>query len=102
VHGDRDSIAPPAESRRFAEALRAHGVTVVHAAIPDAQHAFEVFSSPRTAHFVSGATAFLAHVYGRYLGERAEAAELATALEVRRRSGVVPRRRESEMDANVA
>ena len=75
------------ESRRFAEALRAQGVTVVHAEIPDAQHAFEVFSSPRAAHVVSGATAFLAHLYGRHL-EEAEA--LATAVE-RRRSGVVPR-----------
>jgi acetyl esterase/lipase len=102
VHGDRDSIAPPAESRRFAEALRAHGVTVAHASIPDAQHAFEVFSSPRTAHFVSGATAFLAHVYGRYLDERAQAVERETRVEERRRSGVVPRGQEREMDANVA
>ena len=103
VHGDRDSIAPPAESRRFAEALRAHGVTVVHAEIPDAQHAFEVFSSPRTAHVVSGATAFLAHVYGRHLDERAQTAERGMgAAEGRVQSGVVPRGREVDVDAEVA
>jgi len=77
-------------------------VTVVHAEIPDAQHAFEVFSSPRTAHVVSGATAFLAHVYGRHLDERAEAAEREMGMEGRRRSGVVPQGRDAEMGAEVA
>lgn len=71
VHGDRDTVAPAAESRRFAEALRAKGVPVVHAEVPDAQHAFEVFSSPRTAHFVTCATGFLAHVRGAHLADRA-------------------------------
>lgn len=102
VHGDRDSIAPPAESRRFAEALRAQGVTVVHAEIPDAQHAFEVFSSPRTAHVVSGATAFLAHVYGGHLDSRARTAEREMGVAARRRSGVVPRGLERGVDADVA
>lgn len=101
VHGDRDSIAPPAESRRFAEALRASGVTVVHAEIPDAQHAFEVFSSPRTAHVVSGTTAFLAHLYGRHLDERAALSERELGAG-RRRSGVVPRGRETEIAVDVA
>jgi acetyl esterase/lipase len=72
VHGDCDSVAPPAESRRFAEALRSKGVPVVHAEVPDAQHAFEVFSSPRSAHFVTGAASFLAHVHRGYLEDRAE------------------------------
>jgi len=102
VHGDRDSVAPPAESRRFAEALRARGVTVVHAEIPDAQHAFEVFSSPRTAHLVSGATAFLAHLYGRHLEGRAQAAGGEAGAEGRSRSGMVPRGRPREVDADVA
>lgn len=99
LHGDRDSVAPAAESRRFAEALRAQGVTVVHAEIPDAQHAFEVFSSPRAAHAVSGATAFLAHLYGQHLDE---AAALAAGTEERLRSGVVPRGREAPIAAEVA
>jgi acetyl esterase/lipase len=88
VHGDRDSLAPPAESRRFAEALRACDVPVVHAEVPDGQHLFELFSSPRAAHFVTGATSFLSHVYGGYLQARSEAEALRAA---RPRSGIVPR-----------
>jgi acetyl esterase/lipase len=92
VHGDRDSLAPAAESRRFAEALRGCGVPVVHAEVPDAQHLFEVFSSPRTSHFVTGATRFVSHLYGRYLEERSEA---QANLAARPRSGSVPRAEEA-------
>jgi acetyl esterase/lipase len=99
VHGDSDTLAPPAESRRFAEALRGCGVPVVHAEVPDAQHAFEVFSSPRTAHFVTGATRFLSHLYGRYLEERSEA---AAVLAARPRSGFVPRATETAEAAEAA
>jgi acetyl esterase/lipase len=84
VHGDRDSLAPTGESRRFVEALREKKVPVAYAEIPDAQHAFEVFSSPRALHFVSGATAFVEHVRDRHEAERA--AYLAVGS--RARSGI--------------
>lgn len=98
VHGDRDSLAPPAESRRFADALRAQGVPVVHAEVRDAQHAFEVFSSPRAAHFVDGATAFLAHLYAGYLDAQPAALPATTAP---RTSMVVPRGKTPESAAAI-
>jgi acetyl esterase/lipase len=77
VHGDRDTLAPTEESRRFAAALRAvSGAPVAYAEIRDAQHAFEVFSSPRTTSFLEGSTAFLAHVHAAYEAARAREEEL--------------------------
>ncbi len=68
VHGDRDTLAPPAEARRFAEALRTVSeAPVVHVEIEGAQHAFEVFPSLRAAHAVEGTTRFLAWLYSREL-----------------------------------
>lgn len=68
IHGDRDTIAPARGSRRFAEALRAiASAPVAYVEVPDAQHAFEIFASPRAAHVVAGATSFLADVYSRHL-----------------------------------
>jgi acetyl esterase/lipase len=78
VHGDRDTLAPTDESRRFCEALRAKTrAPVVYAEIPHAQHAFEIFPSPRTAHFLTGATSFLGYVYSRHLESRAGSGEVA-------------------------
>jgi acetyl esterase/lipase len=71
VHGDRDTLVPVAEARRFAEALRAIGRTpVVYAEIPGAQHAFELFPSVRTTFVVHGVERFLAWLYSAYLVER--------------------------------
>jgi acetyl esterase/lipase len=68
VHGDRDTLAPTNESRRFSAALRGvSSAPVVYVEVPDAQHAFEIFPSPRTAHFLTAATGFTAYVYGRWL-----------------------------------
>ncbi len=70
IHGDRDTLAPTAESRRFAEALRAGSrAAVVYAEVEDAQHAFELFPSVRTAHAVEGTAKFLAWLYSRYRSE---------------------------------
>jgi acetyl esterase/lipase len=66
IHGDRDSLVPVAEARRFHEALAAVSKdTVAYAEIPGAQHAFEVFPSRRTAAVVAGATAFVESVWRR-------------------------------------
>jgi acetyl esterase/lipase len=71
VHGDRDTLVPVAEARRFVELLRAAGpAPVVYAEIPGAQHAFEIFPSLRTTFVVHGVERFLAWLYGRYLVER--------------------------------
>jgi acetyl esterase/lipase len=71
VHGSGDTLAPADESRRFCAALRAKTrAPVIHFEIPMAQHAFEIFPSIRTAHFLSGATGFVAHLYDRHLETR--------------------------------
>jgi len=50
IHGDRDTLVPVAEARRFTETLRASlRVPVAYAEIPGAQHAFEICPSVRTA-----------------------------------------------------
>ncbi|WP_307847226.1 alpha/beta hydrolase [Streptomyces sp. F63] len=48
VHGDRDTVVPVTEARRFAGTLRtASASPVVHAELPGAQHAFDLFPSVR-------------------------------------------------------
>lgn len=50
VHGSDDTLVPLAESAEFAAALRAVSrQPVAYAAIPGAEHAFDVFTSPRSA-----------------------------------------------------
>ncbi|MEE2702561.1 MAG: alpha/beta hydrolase [Myxococcota bacterium] len=67
IHGDADSLAPVRESRVFVQALRERSKSpVAYAEIPGAQHAFEVFHSPRTQRVVQGVERFLSHVYARY------------------------------------
>nr|BFF25096.1 alpha/beta hydrolase [Glycomyces mayteni] len=63
VHGDRDTIVPVADARRFAEALR--GVSqqpVVFAALPGGQHAFDLCDSVRFAAVLDAVEAFTAAV----------------------------------------
>ena len=67
IHGDADSLAPVQESRSFVQVLRESSKSpVAYAEIPGAQHAFEVFHSPRTHRVVQGVERFLAYVYTRY------------------------------------
>jgi len=71
IHGDLDTLVPVEEARHFAGMLReATSNPVVYAEIPGAQHAFEIFPSPRTQLVVHGVDRFLAHVYSRYLARR--------------------------------
>ncbi len=70
IHGDRDTLVPVAEARRFTEALRSViRAPVVYAEIPGAQHAFEIFPSLRTTFVVHGVERFLAWLYSAYLVE---------------------------------
>jgi acetyl esterase/lipase len=73
VHGDKDSLAPVEEARRFVDMLKkAGGAPVVYAEIPNAQHAFEIFKSLRSQMVVDGIERYLAYVYSEYLRKRRE------------------------------
>ncbi len=71
IHGDRDTLVPVEEARRFVAALRrANAEPVVYAEIPGAQHAFEIFPSLRSTFVIHGVERFLALLYSRYLDAR--------------------------------
>ena len=58
VHGDKDTLAPVADARLFAEQLRAtSGSEVVYVELRGTQHTFDVFGSPRTRRMVVAARA---------------------------------------------
>ncbi|MBX3182593.1 MAG: alpha/beta hydrolase [Polyangiaceae bacterium] len=70
IHGDVDSLVPSGESHYFAEALRAVShQPVLYAAIPDAQHAFDVFRSIRGTYAVRAAERFLQFFHERHLDQ---------------------------------
>jgi acetyl esterase/lipase len=76
IHGDRDTLVPVGEARRFVEMLRQTArQPVVYAEIPGAQHAFEIFPSLRTTFVVHGVERFLAYVYSQYLLSKRPAAD---------------------------
>src|SRR5262245_17074589 len=80
IHGDRDTLVPVAEARRFTEMLRSGlRVPVVYAEIPGAQHAFEIFPSLRTTFVVHGVERYLAWLYSAYLVERGDTRAAAAA-----------------------
>ncbi|MEZ4265710.1 MAG: alpha/beta hydrolase [Myxococcota bacterium] len=64
VHGDRDSMVPVTQARRFRDALRqaAPDSTVAYAELRGAQHAFDIFYSLRTNLALDGIAAFLERV----------------------------------------
>ena len=71
IHGDRDSLVPVAEARRFAADLRARSrAKVCYAEIPGAQHAFDIFRSLRGEHVLFGVERFLETIYGEWLVSR--------------------------------
>jgi acetyl esterase/lipase len=82
IHGTHDSLVPVEQARLFVKVLReASRAPVAYLELPQAQHAFEVFSSARTAHVVRGVARFLAYVYSEHRAgaDRAEAAPRAAA-----------------------
>jgi acetyl esterase/lipase len=100
VHGDCDTLAPTDESRRFSAALRdVSRAPVVYAEVRGAQHAFDVFASPRTTCFLEGGTTFLAHVYARHLAARQERESMSQGA-ARPESGFVARARPEEAAAD--
>jgi acetyl esterase/lipase len=66
VHGDRDTLAPVADARLFAERLKAVSTApVLYAEMRGAQHAFEVFPSVRSARVIEGVERFLTTLWER-------------------------------------
>ena len=71
IQGSHDSLVFAEEAVTFVSALREKSVeTVLHVELYGAQHAFEIFHSPRTAHVIRGATAFLEKVRGDFESKR--------------------------------
>ncbi len=64
MQGDADTLTPAAEARDFADALRDKSeYPVVYAEFPKAQHAFDIYYSPRTIATVELTARFLATTY---------------------------------------
>jgi len=73
IHGDRDTLAPVEEARDFAAQLRrATKAQVVYAELKGAQHAFDLFCSPRTSHMLVAVLHFLDAAHTSTLAEPAQ------------------------------
>ncbi len=60
IHGSNDSLVPVEQARSFVAMLRAESKNpVAYAELPGAQHAFEIFDSPRTMHAAGAVHRFL-------------------------------------------
>jgi len=80
IHGDKDTLVPVAEARRFAEDLRATSKQrVVYAEIAGAQHAFEIFPSLRGELVLAGVERFLGVLYCEYLASMESPARASAA-----------------------
>jgi len=70
IHGARDSLVPVAQARQFVARLRTVSkAPVCYAELPHAQHAFELFHSPRTARVVRAVDRFLAWTWATWRAE---------------------------------
>ena len=68
VHGDKDTLAPVTDARQFASRLdEVSDSTVIYIELHGAQHAFDVFGSPRTRRMVVATERFLYAVHEAYL-----------------------------------
>ena len=66
VHGDRDTLAPVEDARLFTEILQETSRSeVMYTELRGAQHAFDIFASPRTARMLDGTLRFLTAMHGR-------------------------------------
>jgi acetyl esterase/lipase len=66
LHGANDSLIPVQQARDFVTRLREVSTApVVYAEMPLAQHAFDIFGSPRAAHTAVAVEQFLAEIYAR-------------------------------------
>ena len=66
LHGANDSLVPVEQARSFVAMLRAESKNpVAYAELPGAQHAFEIFDSPRTLNSAAAVHRFLEAVRAR-------------------------------------
>jgi acetyl esterase/lipase len=64
LHGTDDSLIPVGEAQEFVEELRAVSKSpVAYAELPNAQHAFDIFSSPRAHQSAEAVARFLSWVH---------------------------------------
>ncbi|UCF46413.1 MAG: alpha/beta hydrolase [Myxococcales bacterium] len=75
IHGDRDTLAPVEEARYFADQLRdISNEPVIYAELGGAQHAFDLFCSPRTSHMLVAVLKFLDATHATALPEQQQTA----------------------------
>ena len=66
MHGDRDTLVPVEDARRFVRELRASSDNpVLYAELDGAEHAFDILPSVRTARVVETIERFLGAVRAR-------------------------------------
>ena len=71
IHGDKDTLVPVAMGRKFASRLQMTSEQpAAYAEIKGAQHAFDIFASPRSEHVKLGIERFLTWLYSRYLKQQ--------------------------------
>ena len=71
IHGTNDTLVPVLEAREFSKVLADKSPSPhVYAELPGAQHAFELFTSPRTVHVNDAACRYLSLLYSNYLDRR--------------------------------
>ena len=71
LHGRDDSLIPVGEAQEFIDELRAVSKSpVAYAELPSAQHAFDIFSSPRAHRSAEAVARFLSWVYATNPPER--------------------------------
>ncbi len=80
LHGDADSLCSVEEARGFVARLREVSKRpVAYAEVPGAQHAFEIFHTPRTVGVVPAVERFLSQMHGQYLARTGSESAAATA-----------------------
>ena len=81
IHGSNDTLVPVEQARSFVSMLRAESKKpVVYVELPGAQHAYELFDSPRTLFTLDAVDRFLETVRvqeGHMTKAEAEAADQA-------------------------
>jgi acetyl esterase/lipase len=69
LHGEDDSLIPVAEARAFVRELRRVATApVLYAELPHAQHAFDMYGSPRAHQTAEAVAQFLSWVYAKACG----------------------------------
>ncbi len=76
IHGDRDTLAPVQYARELVRLLRERSKALVaYAELPGAQHAFDVFYSPRSVRVIEGVERFLSRVHEQHVQAHAHAGQ---------------------------